>query len=1046
MRVYPLPAKQCALACLALFTSLTFLQIRESGAQTSLLGPQIGELRMEGGTVVTEADVPPGYRHAVLEVFRPGPGASWEPLVAGPLTGASAAVTFTIPELGRSAMVRIKTGDDPVVPPSTYSGSEYFKVSYADGGTYISPSAEMLQTLNRIGYGPSEESYSKIQTLGTTAYIEEQLSPETIDESGNTELNERVDDLFLDYLPGSGEIILERGAPIRYFKGLSEPPATWTAIGFNDAGWLPGTSGVGYDTGGNDTYNTQLNDMRNGYSTVYVRHDFQIPDTAVIDNLLLNLVFDDAFVAYLNGTEVARFNITGTPPPFNATSGSSGGFENGDPSTFDLTSFKSLLVNGTNTLAIQLINASLGGSSDAALVPTLVNIDGAPYKAISSIKSLQHLIHLRGVYSEKQLQATLAAFWENHFTTDYDKVQDYIENLDEFEALPDGGVAQSRIEAATIEYEEYEFFYQNALGNFGDLLLYSATSPSMLIYLDGILTRKNAPNENYAREILELSSFGVDNRYTQEDIEELARCFTGWSVRKVLPSLRKPFPESARTPFTNGSIAVESETPILPIGAACSYFKGTSEPPANWKNKGFTAPAGWLVGTTGLGYADGDDATELTDMRQVLPGTPGYTSFYVRTLFAINPADNFDDVVVSVDYDDAYVAYLNGVEIGRSSSMGGTRGTPPPFSATASYGHSSVADGGTPDIIDLTPHAALLLPYPQTNVLAFQLHNASITNSDATLRPQVLGRTLTADSIDRADPNGVWTFWFNPAQHDLTPKTIFPGTEHEILIPASTPGAEADSVSDALDVIDAIVAHPSTAEFISIKLVNKFVSDEISLDTYHDRSAPGWLLAIVDDAIAAWNSTSPAGNIKTVMASILDPQRKVSGFWLEGAHLSKIKDPVEFINSSFRALGADIVSGNLPDRSQSIGMLLFQRDDPDGFDEVGIAWSDTLGLLERLKLSQALADNNSFARGNWDVDAFITKFTILTPEDLIDQLDAVVFNNSLGTVRRSVMLDFANTDDSGAPDPFSGLSASQQANRLRDLAGLILSSPEFQFQ
>jgi hypothetical protein len=266
------------------------------------------------------------------------------------------------------------------------------------------------------------------------------------------------------------------------------------------------------------------------------------------------------------------------------------------------------------------------------------------------------------------------------------------------------------------------------------------------------------------------------------------------------------------------------------------------------------------------------------------------------------------------------------------------------------------------------------------------------------------------------------------------------------VIPEITPGNETDGINDALTVIDAMIGHPSTSEFVCVKLVNKFVSDEISLDTYHDRSAPEWLLAIVDDAIAAWNSTVPAGNIRTVMTSIFDPQDKVGGFWLEGAHLSKIKDPVEFINSSFRAVGADINSTNLPVRSNSMGMLLFQRDDPDGFSELGIDWSDTLGLLERLKLAQGLADNAGFSYGDWDISAFLTQFTILTPDDLIDHLDTVVFNNNLGTVRRSVMLDFANTDDSGAPSPFSGLSASQQAARLRALTGLILSTPEFQFQ
>jgi hypothetical protein len=75
---------------------------------------------------------------------------------------------------------------------------------------------------------------------------------------------------------------------------------------------------------------------------------------------------------------------------------------------------------------------------------------------------------------------------------------------------------QAAAEAAQAEYLEYQFFHDNALGNFGDLLLYSATSPSQLIYLDNVLNVKGAANENYAREILELFAFGVDNRYTQD--------------------------------------------------------------------------------------------------------------------------------------------------------------------------------------------------------------------------------------------------------------------------------------------------------------------------------------------------------------------------------------------------------------------------------------------------------------------------------------------------------------------------------------------------
>jgi hypothetical protein len=98
----------------------------------------------------------------------------------------------------------------------------------------------------------------------------------------------------------------------------------------------------------------------------------------------------------------------------------------------------------------------------------------------------------------------------------------------------------------------------------------------MLVYLDGVLNMNGEPNENYAREILELFAFGVDNRYTQRDIEELARCFTGWTVRKVWPSAELAFPVSAREPLTEESVRFE-DVDVVGVGAAWKYFKGLSE-------------------------------------------------------------------------------------------------------------------------------------------------------------------------------------------------------------------------------------------------------------------------------------------------------------------------------------------------------------------------------------------------------------------------------------------------------------------------------------
>jgi len=115
----------------------------------------------------------------------------------------------------------------------------------------------------------------------------------------------------------------------------------------------------------------------------------------------------------------------------------------------------------------------------------------------------------RMIYSKRQLLEVMTQFWENHFNTQLGKTNNTLE-----------------------EVYEHEQFRANALGNFLDLLRVSAENYPMTVYLDSLSNVVGAPNENYAREILELHCYGVNNGYTQEDIVEAARCFTGWTVRR----------------------------------------------------------------------------------------------------------------------------------------------------------------------------------------------------------------------------------------------------------------------------------------------------------------------------------------------------------------------------------------------------------------------------------------------------------------------------------------------------------------------------------
>ncbi|WP_299213580.1 DUF1800 domain-containing protein [uncultured Aquimarina sp.] len=74
---------------------------------------------------------------------------------------------------------------------------------------------------------------------------------------------------------------------------------------------------------------------------------------------------------------------------------------------------------------------------------------------------------------------------------------------------------------------------KHALGNFGDMLMEVSKSPAMLLFLNNRQNRKNSPNENFAREVMELFTLGRDNGYTEKDIKEAARAFTGWNFNKT---------------------------------------------------------------------------------------------------------------------------------------------------------------------------------------------------------------------------------------------------------------------------------------------------------------------------------------------------------------------------------------------------------------------------------------------------------------------------------------------------------------------------------
>jgi uncharacterized protein (DUF1800 family) len=133
----------------------------------------------------------------------------------------------------------------------------------------------------------------------------------------------------------------------------------------------------------------------------------------------------------------------------------------------------------------------------------------------------------RMTHSKRPLQEKMALFWHNHFATAYSKVSGNTNTID----------GARMMNAKTSEHPggirgQLQLFRDYATGNFRDLLVEVAKDPAMLVWLDGSTNVKAKPQENFAREIMELFTMGV-GFYKESDVYAGARVFTGWNLQRV---------------------------------------------------------------------------------------------------------------------------------------------------------------------------------------------------------------------------------------------------------------------------------------------------------------------------------------------------------------------------------------------------------------------------------------------------------------------------------------------------------------------------------
>ncbi len=303
----------------------------------------------------------------------------------------------------------------------------------------------------------------------------------------------------------------------------------------------------------------------------------------------------------------------------------------------------------------------------------------------------------------------------------------------------------------------------------------SSISPGQILY------RTDSPDDNYWGSDISWNAGSpgwvllVDNEgnvvdfvvwgYTESDIASLRLAINGFDNITVggqwhgqaVPSATSdparisivtddPTNESDYVEFLTAiygyTTTIETITVLIDEGENWKYFEGTthpSDPPNAWSDPDFDDSA-WLSGPTGIGYGDNDDATLLYNMRN------NYLSVFCRREFYVADAASIESLTFKVTYDDGFIAYLNGQDVGRRNM--GEPGQVFTYNMPATANVSAL-----PESVEISAPVSFLRD--GRNVLAIQIHNSSLTSSDLSMIPSLASRRVrTADGAPPAPSSG----------------------------------------------------------------------------------------------------------------------------------------------------------------------------------------------------------------------------------------------------------------------------------------------------
>jgi uncharacterized protein (DUF1800 family) len=384
--------------------------------------------------------------------------------------------------------------------------------------TDLSVDEAIEHALNRLAYGARPGDAEKIKQIGLAKWIDQQLNPKAIDDSA---MQARLGE-YPTLSMSTTHLIAEYPNP----KQVAKQDARATAANQSAA---PGDAAA----------SVIRRDMQKGQTQTQTQAQTMDPQQAAQKDADAGVA---AMAQEMDSNAGTTQNADGNPQVAAAS------LDTPSP--------------------MKLNPATRGGGKkdvlgmDPNAVPRAISDDSKRPQRV--VEELAMAKMTRAVYSERQLQQVMDDFWFNHFNV---------------------FAGKGEVKWYLTSYER-DVIQPNAMGKFKDLLTATAKSPAMLFYLDNFLSadpnaaarqaaeraqrqqmrrgpygyppRPQQPqnkkkqdrglNENYGRELMELHTLGVDGGYTQKDVTEVARCFTGWTIEKPRENPQFKFDEKVHDP------------------------------------------------------------------------------------------------------------------------------------------------------------------------------------------------------------------------------------------------------------------------------------------------------------------------------------------------------------------------------------------------------------------------------------------------------------------------------------------------------------------